>query len=122
MALQQLIKLAIFLVIALVAFSVLKKQPFFNPEPGQISSGSIPITSNNITSEAQLQNEQIKSQLHRLSSTSQTQYIAGCMKTPTGCKCYDSRAKPIEVTASICTQNVRDASNSQHKVFDKNYK
>lgn len=122
MALQKMIKLAIFLVIALVVFNVLKKQSFFKTEPGQISSGSIPTPHSDGMSETQIQNEQIKSQLHRLNSSSQMQYIAGCMKTPTGCKCYDARAKPVEVSASTCASNVRDASANQHKAFDRNHK
>ncbi|WP_026470754.1 hypothetical protein [Alkanindiges illinoisensis] len=121
MALQKMIKLAIFLVIALVVFNVLKKQSFFKTEPSQISSDSIPTPHSDGMSETQIQNEQIKSQLHHLNSSSQMQYIAGCMKTPTGCKCYDARAKPVEVSASTCASNVRDASANQHKAFDRKH-
>jgi hypothetical protein len=119
MALQKVIKLAIFLVIALVVFNVLKKQSFFKTEPGKISSDTVAASnSNQGADETQIQNEQIKAQMHRLTSSASAQYIAGCMKTPAGCKCYDAKAKPVKVTASICAQNVRDASGNQHKVFN----
>ena len=118
MAQQKLIQLAIFLVIALVGFNILKKQSFFNTGTGKISSEI--VTANN-SSEAvstnQIQNEQIKAQMHRLASRASAQYIAGCMQTPKGCKCYDAKTKPIAVTPSICKQNVRDASGNQHKAF-----
>lgn len=118
MALKKLVQLGIFLIIAVVAFNFIKKQSFFKTEPGQISSGSIPA-STDTADNVHLQNEQIKTQLHRLNSRTQAQYVAGCMKTPAGCTCYDARAKPVKVTASICAQNVRDASGNQHKIFDQ---
>lgn len=115
MVLQKMIKLAIFLVIAMVIVTVFKKQNFLKTEPGQISSPSIPVS---YPSETEIQNEQIKTQLHRLATSTQAQYIAGCMKTPTGCKCYDAKAKVVDVKASVCAQNVRDASSNQFKAFD----
>lgn len=115
MALQKLIKLAIFLAITLMVFNVLKKQSFFNIEPGQISSETKVSAS---ADDNLIQNEQIRTQLHQLSTNTQTHYIAGCMNTQAGCKCYDARGKPVDVPASVCRQNVRDASGSQHKAFD----
>lgn len=123
MAQQKLIQLAIFLVIALVVFNVLKKQTFFKTEPGLISSEIVPANNSSAAADTnQIQNEQIKAQMHRLASRAPAQYIAGCMQTAKGCKCYDAKTKPIAVTPSVCAQNVRDASGNQHKAFDKNGK
>lgn len=116
MALQQLIKRLIFLVIAIVIFSVLKKQPFFQSEPNKPT----PSPSADHLSDPKavlLQNEQIKSQLHHLNSRPPAHYIAGCMKTPSGCQCYDAKAKVVQVSLNVCLRNVKDASSNQHKAF-----
>ncbi|RYG07468.1 MAG: hypothetical protein EOO07_27360, partial [Chitinophagaceae bacterium] len=100
MALQQLIKLLIFLIIAVVIISVLKKQPFFQKQPNRPTP---PASSNNTSDSAalSLQNEQIKSQLYHLNNRPTAHYIAGCMKTPSGCQCYDAKAKVVQVSRSV---------------------
>lgn len=121
MALQKLIKLLIFLIIAIVIFSVLKKQPFFQVEPNKPTPS---LDADNLSDSAAvaLQNEQIKSQLHHLNSRPPAHYIAGCMKTPSGCQCYDAKAKVVQVSRSVCLHNVHDASSNQHKAFiSKNF-
>ena len=115
MALKQLIKMAIFLLIAVAIFNVLKKQSFFNTEQGKVSSSSIAASS---AINTQNQNEGIKDQLRQMASRSKTPYIAGCMKTPKGCQCVDVKGKVVPVKTNICLQNVRDASSNQHKAFD----
>ena len=115
MGLKQLIKLAIFLLIALVIFNVLKKQSFFNTEPGKVTSAS---SLANSQANTQNQNEGIKDQLKQMASRKKTPYIAGCMKTPNGCQCVDAKGKVVAVSTNICLQNVRDASSNQHKAFD----
>ena len=115
MALKQLIKLAIFLLIAVVIFNVLKQQSFFNTEAGKVSSASI-VT--NSQTDAQNKNEGIKDQLKQMASRTKMPYIAGCMKTPNGCQCVDAKGKVVPVSTNVCLQNVRDASSNQHKAFD----
>ncbi|XID74230.1 hypothetical protein ACF3NA_06605 [Alkanindiges sp. WGS2144] len=113
MALQKLIKLAVFLIIALILVSILKKQSFFNAESGKISSSH--MSASDTTSN---QNEKVKAQLQQLASRKKTPYIAGCMTTSSGCRCYDQRGKVVEVDNKTCQKNVRDASSNQHKAFD----
>ena len=115
MALKQLIKMAIFLLIAVVIFNVLKKQSFFNTEQGKVSSSSNAASS---AINTQNQNEGIKDQLRNLASRTKTPYIAGCMKTQKGCKCFDAKGKVVEVKTNVCLQNVRDSTSNQHKAFD----
>ena len=117
MALKQLIKLAIFLLIAVTIFNVLKKQPFFNTDSGKISPSATMVNSSNSTHN---QNEAIKDQLRNLASRSKTPYIAGCMKTQKSCQCFDAKGKVVAVKTNVCLQNVRDSSSNQHKAFDAN--
>ncbi len=115
MALQQLIKLAVFLLIAVAIFNVLKKQSFFDTGAGKVSSSATAAQS---ATNTQNQNEAIKDQLRNLASRTKTPYIAGCMKTQKGCQCFDAKGKVVEVKTTTCLQNVRDSTSNQHKAFD----